>query len=1192
MSGQGAAARGAAARAPRAAARAPRAADAVPLAGIVEARPPAYPSVSVEQDRGAGALDGYIPGAGTLEVAAKLGAGMRGGRRGHAISVTGPYGSGKSTMGVFLDGLVAPAKSGEWRAAGSILRRSDPRLADMFDKSRAALGIKRRGMIRCFATARREPVGATILRALDAGARSRFGGQYGRGDFDGAAALGRMAHELGRGASPDAASVANAARGLCAADPVLVVIDELGKNIEYFADEGSREGDLFLLQELAEMSGGTRDVQLFMVTMQHMAFEEHAAGASHAQRREWAKVQGRFDDVPFANSPEQTRLLAASVLHPPGGGGGGGEAGGARAKRAVSKWAGRHAREAASRGLGGDLNEGLLLSCYPLHPLSLEVLPEMCSRYGQHERTLISFMTGGGAHTVPRFIAEHAWDGRGELPAVRLDALYDYFASGSSLARSLPSKASRLLEIETLIRDTQGLSGEEALVLKAVGVLNLVGRAGRLRASRNMVEYATGIDPDAALGSLERRSLVTYRRHSDEYRVWHGTDVDIQAKLEIARRKMAAAPLADMLKATLPLGPVVAARHALQTGTTRIFERVFADTADAGQAAPGPGFDGVIVYLTGGQPRGGGRRRIPANAVEAGNLEDLREAALEVASIRDVHDNSPEIQADWVARRELAERLAWAESSLEGAFEAAFACARGRRRRGRAAAASPSSIASGLCDEWYAEAPRVFNEMINRNALTAQGSSALHKLLEAMIGRAALPRMGIEGWGPERAMYEAVLARTGLHRATGFEHALHPPSDPSLMPAWKKILGMARDSGRRIPVASVYEALAGRPYGVKAGLLPVIMTAVLLVCRYRLALYEHGTYCRELTPEIAERMVKNPAHFEIKHVGQGAAGRAALDAVAAKLGVRPAGRDAHASVLGIASHLVRAYSALPPHIKKTRHLGGSALAVRQAIEAAVEPDTLLFESLPGALDCAPLGRGRLSKADAEEFAERLSKAVSELGSAFDGLLDGLIRILLRSTAIRTRRKLSRAASAVAPAVLDRDMKVFLTAVANDAIERDRDWISYVALTLTGVPPPSWSDEQRALFANRLEDVSARFARLSSMHFADVSGSYAQPACTVTVTHADGREDTAIVSLAPPRSRRAAEAADRSAGGMCAGGGRGRGRASASGSSGSNDGDGDGDLRALVAELVSRMRAAGPAGRGTVPRQRGGGAAAP
>ena len=147
---------------------------------------------------------------------------------------------------------------------------------------------------------------------------------------------------------------------------------------------------------------------------------------------------------------------------------------------------------------------------------------------------------------------------------------------------------------------------------------------------------------------------------------------------------------------------------------------------------------------------------------------------------------------------------------------------------------------------------------------------------------------------------------------------------------------------------------------------------------------------------------------------------------------------------------------------------------------------------------------------------------------------------------------------MAPSVLDHDMKVFLNAVANDALERDRDWIAYVALTLTGVPPPNWSDEQRALFTNRLKDTSARFARLSSMHFAEVSSSYGQPACMVTVTHADGREDSAVVSLPEAERRRIREIADRAVEDMRAGGP-----------------PGDDDLRALVAELGSRMRAGGP-----------------
>ena len=695
---------------------------ATPLTRIVGVRPPAYASVSIEHDLdGGGALDGYIPGAGTLDTVARLGAGMRGGRRGHAISVTGPYGSGKSSMAVFLDGLLAPKKSGEYGAAISILRGADARLAGAFEKSRLQLGIQRNGMIRCAATAKREPVSATILRALDSGARRRFGGRYGESDFAGAAALARMARGLGRGgatAAPDASAIAGAVRGMCAADPAIVVIDEFGKNVEYFTDENTREGDLFLLQELAEMSGASRGVRLFLVTMQHMSFEEYASGASSAQRREWAKVQGRFDDIPFANSPEQARRLVRSVIgpaSPPSRGAG-------RAALAVGRWSRAQAGRAAAMGLGADLDEGLLRACYPLHPLSLEVLPELCARYGQHERTLISFMTGGGEHTVAGFVDRTSWDGRGQPPTVMLDTLYDYFVAGSPLARSAsPSGASRLLEIETIIRDTQGLSAAELRVLKAVGVLNLVGRAGRLRASRSMVAYASGLpSPDAALASLEKRSILTYRRHSDEYRVWHGTDVDVQARLENARRRLSAMPATDMLRATLPLDPVVAARHALQTGTTRIFERVFAGPREAASVRPGPGFDGVIVYLTGEikearaaakEAAGGGASARPSALVGAADLEGLREAALEAASVRDVRDNSPEVQADWVARREVAERLAWAESALERAFEAAYGgggmilsvtiSGAASRRRGRPVLA-PRAGGEGRSPPWRA----------------------------------------------------------------------------------------------------------------------------------------------------------------------------------------------------------------------------------------------------------------------------------------------------------------------------------------------------------------------------------------------------------------------------------------------------------------------------------------------------------
>ena len=55
------------------------------------------------------------------------------------------------------------------------------------------------------------------------------------------------------------------------------------------------------------------------------------------------------------------------------------------------------------------------------------------------------------------------------------------------------------------------------------------------------------------------------------------------------------------------------------------------------------------------------------------------------------------------------------------------------------------------------------NEMLNRTAVTSQGAKARRMLLEAMIERGADADLGLEGYGPEVAMYHAFLKGTGLH---------------------------------------------------------------------------------------------------------------------------------------------------------------------------------------------------------------------------------------------------------------------------------------------------------------------------------------------------------------------------------------------------------------------------------------------
>ncbi len=75
---------------------------------------------------------------------------------------------------------------------------------------------------------------------------------------------------------------------------VLLVLDEMGKLLEAAAAAGE---DIYVFQELAEAasrSGG----KLVVVGVLHQAFDQYATRSGRSVQSEWAKVQGRFVDVP------------------------------------------------------------------------------------------------------------------------------------------------------------------------------------------------------------------------------------------------------------------------------------------------------------------------------------------------------------------------------------------------------------------------------------------------------------------------------------------------------------------------------------------------------------------------------------------------------------------------------------------------------------------------------------------------------------------------------------------------------------------------------------------------------------------------------------------------------------------------------------------------------------------------------
>lgn len=334
-------------------------------------------------------LGHYIPTGRALDIVGRLSRAILGDTPGHAWSLTGPYGAGKSSFAVFLRALLGPA--GPTRdEADQRLRETSEAAAELLFRARQEAGGAARGFVLAMTTCQPEPVTESLLRGLDRGVHEYWPSRQ----------PGEVVKALARARSTRTPrDVASAAASVSGHAPVLLLLDEFGKTLEHFATSSSTDAhaDLFVLQELAERATGDR-ARILLLTLQHLAFDDYVRSASVAQRREWGKVAGRFEDVPFVETAEQSLRLVAGALDTE-----------ALSKPLASKrrrWSLAAHAELTRVGLEGRLPGGpeTLERCYPMHPVALLALPELCARLGQHGRTLFTFLASTEQHTLRSFL--------------------------------------------------------------------------------------------------------------------------------------------------------------------------------------------------------------------------------------------------------------------------------------------------------------------------------------------------------------------------------------------------------------------------------------------------------------------------------------------------------------------------------------------------------------------------------------------------------------------------------------------------------------------------------------------------------------------------------------------------------------------------------------------------------------------
>ncbi len=1067
------------------------------------------------------------------------------GRRDRAWSIVGPYGSGKSLFTLFLLQMLSRSSKPWLGKCRAQLELSNPSLYERTQREVESPGVR---YIPVILQGSNVPLDLALCQGLYQAATDPNGDtSWTSSSFLTSLKVNLQTLEAGVVDSSRTVELFEQAADLAKIggyQGLLVAVDEFGKFLERSAWQGELQ-DIISAQYLAELASGSQDPKLLFFVLVHQGFQHYAISLSQKQSLEWAKIQGRFHQVDFSEDPDNLYDLISGCLN---------QKPDSESKSAIDAWAGRMWGQV--RNLSVFQSESaqkywpdLLHKVYPFHPLALFALPRLSMRLGQNERTLFNFLASDDPLGFKRFLTSSPRSSK-RLPTLTIDYLFDYFLSGARFATLPPDVQHRTSEIETAFERLGDRPSTEVRIIKALGIIGVLNLGSSLPSTEEVL--ALSLDKPAtraraevrqALAHLLSRKIVVYRKFSGEYRIWQGSDFDFESAVEKTRDEIRQTfDLSSALRQHLSPSPLSARRHSFQTGTNRLFTVIFKTTDGVLDASEqeiagwldDSGADGVTVYIL---PRSRFELRAVRTWAESRSESRLlvvvphepigvSSITQEIACLRTIGNQWPEIQDDPVAFNELNARIEALDEILRETMDSLMDPSgnasswywRGQRQQVDDRR-QLNQLLSRIFDEVYFQSPRIRNELVNRGSLSSSVVVAVKKVIEGLLAADGSPGLGFKGNGAEVSILRKVFEEHDLYREVEKGHyGLAGPlqeTDPGLRAVWGEIEDyFERSEESPIPATSLYRHLEAPPYGVRRGLIPLLIWAVLIANRNTVCIYENGTYIREWGPEVFDRFVKNPEDFTIRSL--------LLTGVAAQLVIRLnqslqnvdalIEEDNVVPLTGFLEHLYSWYQELPDYSKRTLKLPAKTLEMRRTLTTAVDPIELISTALPNAMDLPDMDHsGAPEEQDAylANYVSCFSESVLELSTAYTSLCNELVSQMARTFGTTNhwadlREWFESLDHKILEHIRDSVVKAFLVR-ARQSEMADQEWIESAGAALANQAPKFWMDhhyeefvEKLALVQLELDDVRRRMYALS------LSGDGNSSLSRITIERPDSR----------------------------------------------------------------------------------------
>ena len=892
-----------------------------------------------------------------------------------AFTWTGPFGSGKSSLALFLQGLVSDDKEIVKIASSKLSKKNKAAIVKHFnseDQQWKTLNL----------------TGQTIAPEQI------------------------FKEALNLESSASAKDILEALDNYVTKEQHLIIfIDELGKVFDGAA-KSHRAEDIYFLQQLAEFVNRTNG-RILLIGMLHQSFTAYARQATAKTHNEWMKIQGRFIDFAITLSVEEQIYLIGQVINING--------------EQLERYKNSDDFNAQIQSLVTNIANSrqtnvesltqLLSDVFPLHPLVAILLCKLSQKnFGQNQRSIFSFLMSSEPNGFGYYLKNTTMD---EFALFKPHQFWDYLDSNLNNAIIASEYSKQWLLSQTAVNRYEGIEDESAVkLIKIIALISIFADGTGVHASLDLLMALLGVDEEQLgelIKSLESASVIFYSKFKQSYVLSEGSDFNLNDAVREQIQDLDSLPFEQLEQ----FEPIVAKKHYQITGSLRWMEVKLLPVTDA--------LENVLVSLQNAINAslvGYFCLLIPKNDEEVllateicKKIDSSDEFSNLVVAVLDSHTtiidmlkdkialsnilkNEERLLNDKIARQETEGRLVEIEDALNRLLDRSLNASKWysshlSNPESQLNRFKLSALASTIADKQVTQNFICNNELVNRNKPSPSAKGAIRELLKRMIERSEEPSLGIEKYPPEKGVYESVIVKNGLHKAdSDGNYYFSRPDDVQLETIWKcadSIIAEAK--GDLVTAKEIYEAWEAPPYGVKAGLHEILYIAYILSRHSDLASYINGEYKPSVQYLLAEYLIKVPADVGIREVSflEGVQSwiHVLRDRLQEAFGAR-LNTKIEDEPLPIAQALVSIFFSMHPWIQRTSNLSPKTMQLRDILKKANDPNQLLFDDLPKFFSAADDDDAKVAKII--DGLQELDKVYPDLVSDINMNLQNYLKI--------------------------------------------------------------------------------------------------------------------------------------------------------------------------------------------------------